>query len=342
MTDLNAATGAAHVDMTTSVHFSATHLDPDHDAVLASLLAQLGDDDEALDSISAGSDYDELNGDTGTVPGAAAAMLAETDALVDDLLSEIASEAEREQARQELYAEQESPTIPDGSAPQTDAAALLAPAAAKPAKPKKGKKKGSAGKNTKAKLSDAAEPPATTLDPAAPAAPPSPAHPVSPKGIRATSITHKPGDLLRIKLGDKATDFLTFELQDAELTSEALHAKQDAFIARMNHPDAIADKVKDKMSLFLLWLVKGGDLNEVLRRTLTVLHQCGELTSGDKGNLQLNLLTKPYSLGTARSQANQMFQALPELGLAIKDKGRMVPNPNSVLLGMAYAMLGLA
>ena len=201
MTDYDAGTGAAPVDMTTSVHFSATHLDPDHDAVLASLLAQLGDDDEALESISGGASDDALNHDPRIVSGAANATVAETDALVDDLLSEIASEAEREQARQELYAEQESPEIPDGSAPQTDAAALLAPAATKPAKPQKGKKKGATSKSTKAKSSDAPEPPATTPDPAAPAAPTSPAHPALPKGIRATSITHKPGDLLRIKLG---------------------------------------------------------------------------------------------------------------------------------------------
>lgn len=37
----------------------------------------------------------------------------------------------------------------------------------------------------------------------------------------------------------------------------------------------------------------------------------------------------------------KMFMALPELGLVIKEKGRMVPNPDSTLLPMAYTTLGL-
>ena len=337
MTERDPGADTARFHMSTEVNLTSAHAACDQDAILANLLAELGGDDDALNT-----DEDDAAGAELAHLTSSAAPLESADTLLD----EIASDAEREQARQELYAGQEGTTLTDAAAPQTDAATLLAATTGKAAKPKKGAKKG--GKKAAATATDPA--PDTTPEPesvpehAAPPALP-PAHAASsapPKGLRATSITHKPGDLLRIKLGDKATDFLTFHLNDANLTDEALAAKQDAFIARMNHSDAIADKVKDKISLFLLWLVNGGNLNEVLRRTLSVLHEDGELTSGDKGNLQLNLLAKPYSLGTARSQANQMFHALPELGLTRKDKGRMVPHPDSALLGMAYSMLGLA
>lgn len=167
------------------------------------------------------------------------------------------------------------------------------------------------------------------------------AAPVEPKVARATSVTHKPGALLLAKLGANARDFLTFNVSDTTLPEDTMHARQDEFIAMMNDSAQGADKVKEKIIMFMGWIQKGGDLNEVLKRTLTVLHEKGELTSGDKGNLQINLLSKPYSVGTARSQANQMFMALPLLGITVKEKGRMVANPDSVLLPMANAKLGL-
>lgn len=309
-------------DMTASVDVAGA--DAAHtDALLGDLLDQLGDDG-ILESLEAAGDEPgsltdeiiEAAGDEILAGDASIAAAAGVGDVTDALLDEIAEDAEREGAKQALYAEQEGqPTVGDATPPESD------PATVADAATSKGKK---GGRKKKAADGEAD------------------AAPKEPKVPRATSVTHAPGDLLLAKLGAKANDFLTLRLSDAELNEEALKQRQADFIARLNDREAIADKVKEKMQMFLVWMTKGGDLNEVLKRALTVLHSQGELTSGDKGNLQLNLLSKPYSIGTARSQANQMFMALPELGLTIKEKGKMVPNPDSALLPMAFNMLGLA
>lgn len=170
-----------------------------------------------------------------------------------------------------------------------------------------------------------------------------PEAPKEPKPLRATSVTHKPGDLLVAKLGtDNAAALLIFDdRHDGEQIQEA-HAD---FIAKMNlgrnESGAIADKVQDKAIMLFTWLAKGGALNEVMRRTFEVLHKDGQITGGAKGNLHLSLLAKPYSPGTAASQGNQMFMLLPLLQITLKEKGRMIPNPHSPLLAMINAGLGL-
>lgn len=243
-------------------------------------------------------------------------------AIPEDLLDDVIAHVDSKDANAALYAAQDGP-IDDGSAPTTVVATPVDKAAAKLAK----KEAADAARAQKAADKAAAK---AALPPAAPKVP------------RATSITHKPGALLAVKLGAGFRDYVTFDVKDATLNAGDLIAKQDAFIDRMNDRDAIADKVKEKIQMFLTWIQKGGELNEVMKRAITVLHDKGELTSGDKGNLQINLLSKPYSMGTARSQANQMFMAFPELGLVIKEKGRMVANPDSTLLPMAVAALKLA
>jgi len=140
------------------------------------------------------------------------------------------------------------------------------------------------------------------------------------------------------KLGEKASEFLILELADAELDEEALKAKQDVVLAEI---DGLAKKVGEKATILFGWLKNGGSLNEVMKRTFEVLVRDGEITSGAKGNLQTNLLAKPYSPGTAASQANQMFMLLPALKVTRKEKGRMVANEDSLLLAKAKAELGL-
>lgn len=312
--------------MNTTANANAMNDTATDDSILAGLLDQLGDDDAVLETLELdGADAGNLD-DSGIVEPMVADAAGDDDLLesiaaevadddVDGLLDAVAADA----AKQDVYNEQVA-TSETGGAPETDAEALAQPEVAATPKKKGGSKK-----------KDAA--PAATGDEKE-AAP--------PKAPRATSVTHKPGDLLLAKLGEKAESYLVLNMADAELAPEEQAAKRDAFVARMNDKDAIADKVREKMSMFLLWMAKGGgDLNEVLRRSLALLNAEGKLTSGDKGNLQLNLLSKPYSIGTARSQANQMFMALPELGLTIKVKGQMEPNPDSALLPLAYALLGL-
>lgn len=140
------------------------------------------------------------------------------------------------------------------------------------------------------------------------------------------------------KLGEKASEFLLLELADAELDEEALKLKQEAVLAEI---DGLAKKVGEKATMLFGWLKNGGALNEVMKRAFTVLISEGELTSGNKGNLQTNLLAKPYSPGTAASQANQVFMLFPALKVTKKEKGRMVLNEDSLILMKAKAELGL-
>lgn len=273
-----------------------------NDSILNELLA-------GLETIEGNTTLESLSNDEIVEDGAVQAGTSVGD---ESLLEGVIAEVERVAAKTAIYADQESAGA-DGSAPETTTDAIS-------------KKK---SKGTKAaKEPKAAKPPK---------------EPKPPKELRATSVTHKPGDLMKVKLGAKVNEFLVFSLDDAvKLDQAGIEAKADEFILRMNDKDLIADKVREKIIMFFVWMAKGGgDLNEVIRRAITVLHENGELTSGDKGNLQLNLLSKPYSIGTARSQANQVFMMLPELGICVKEKGRMIPNPNSALLPIVKSMLGL-
>ena len=150
------------------------------------------------------------------------------------------------------------------------------------------------------------------------------------KAPRITSITHKPGArLLALIGGDKS--FLTFSLSEPE---DIQAEKADQFIADMDARDVIADKVREKAVMFLTWLKADkpvSELNEVLARSFQVLFKDGKLTGGKDGNLQKNLLSKPYSPGTAASQANQMFMLFPLLGITVREKGEMVLNDDSVI-----------
>lgn len=276
------------------------------DSLLGDLLDQL-ESVEADSNISADSGSGEIDELLEGLNDDTGVIQADAGAaLGDDALTAAIEDVERQTARQAMYAEQKSTGIADGEAPATQPEDLIAAPVAK------GKK---------------AAVPKT---------------PKEPKEPRASSVNTKAGDLLKIKLGEKWLDYLIFNNADATTLEQAgLEMKAQEFIDKMNDRDAIAGKVQEKAIMFLTWMARGGNLNEVLKRAITVLHEKDELTSGDKGNLQLNLLEKPYSTGTSRSQSNQVFMLFPILGLCVKEKGRMVPNPDSMLLPIAKQMLGL-
>lgn len=163
-----------------------------------------------------------------------------------------------------------------------------------------------------------------------------------PKAPRITSTTHKPGERLMALLGGDKTwlGFLKSESHD----TAAAERRANQFLADMHDRNAIADKVKDKAIQLLTWIASGKDtsaLNEVLLRSFSVLFKDGELSSGNKGNLQTNLLSKPYSPGTAASQANQIFMLFPILGITVREKGRMIANPDSAIVDVMKLKLGL-
>lgn len=139
-------------------------------------------------------------------------------------------------------------------------------------------------------------------------------------------------------LGEKTSEMMLLVVADAMLTGDDLKARNDEVLASV---DKMAKKVGEKANILFKWMHKGGELNEVMARAFKVLVRDGELTSGEKGNLQLDLLAKPYSLGTARSQANQVFMLFPALMITVKENGKMVPNPDSLIMAKARAQLAI-
>lgn len=166
------------------------------------------------------------------------------------------------------------------------------------------------------------------------------AKPEKPKKEKKERIFFsKQSDRIAHRLGDKLGEFMLLEIGDADLTGEQLQAKNKEVLAAI---DGTAKKVGEKAAMLFKWLQQGGELNEVMKRTFTVMAKDGFITSGDKGNVQENLLAKPYSMGTARSQSNQMFCLFRALKIANTDgKGKLVPNPDSIILMKANATLGL-
>lgn len=161
-----------------------------------------------------------------------------------------------------------------------------------------------------------------------------------PKAYVPRYTNAKKSEVLQHKLGENAAEFLVLEVEDATLDSDGLKAKMDEVLASID--ECSQKKVQEKAVMLFSWFKRGGALNEVMRRTFEVLCRDGEITTGEKGNLQQHLLAKPYSIGTARAQAGQMMAMLPMLKIAQKsDKGRLVANPSSIILMKAKAELGL-
>lgn len=160
-----------------------------------------------------------------------------------------------------------------------------------------------------------------------------------PKEKKERIFFSKQSERVAHMLNDKVGEFMLLEVGDAALTGEELTAKNKEVLALFD-ADTTAKKVAEKAAMLVKWMHKGGELNEVMKRAFTLLAKEGVLTSGDKGNLQVDLGSK-YSMGTSRSQANQMFMLFPLLKITTKEKGKMVANPESLYLMKANALLGL-
>lgn len=165
---------------------------------------------------------------------------------------------------------------------------------------------------------------------------------------RLTYHANKVSEIIVARLGDKASETLLLEVGDAALESEELQHKQKELLELLNKRPNTGEggstqkKVAQKVVQLFSWIRNGGNLNEVMKRTLKVLVRDGYIASGDKGNLHAELLSKPYSVGTCRAQAGQMLQMLPMLKIALPDgKGRLKANPDSLILLKARTELGL-
>lgn len=220
-----------------------------------------------------------------------------------------ATSLEAAEATQALYAEQGS-AAPTDATPPTEAA----PTETKPAKKVRASKK--------VKKDDAE----ATTEPKKPAEP------------RVSYVTHSKSEVLKHKLGDNAGDYMLLEVPEGEPDAAELQAKVDEVLASI---DACGQKkVQEKCVILFSWMKNGGTLNEVMKRAFKVLARDGEITTGDKGNLIGELLSKPYSPGTARAQAGQIVSLFPMLKITTKEKGKLVANPNSMILMKAKTDFG--
>lgn len=172
--------------------------------------------------------------------------------------------------------------------------------------------------------------------------------PKEPKEPRVTYVTGKAADVLKARLGDKTNEMLVLEVEDAGLDPAELEAKQAELLKLLNTRPGTSDtgstqkKVAEKVVMLFGWLKNGGSLNRVLEITFQTLLKDGEIQSGEKGNLWTALLAKPYSKGTANAQGGQMMAMLPMLKIATKsEKGKLVANPNSMILMAVKARMGL-
>lgn len=141
---------------------------------------------------------------------------------------------------------------------------------------------------------------------------------------------------------------LVLEVEDAGLDPAELEAKQHELLKLLNTRPGTSDggatqkKVAEKVVMLFSYLKNGGKLNRVLEITFQTLLKDGEIQSGEKGNLWQALLAKPYSKGTANAQGGQMLQLLPMLKIATRtEKGRLVANPNSMILLAVRNQMGL-
>lgn len=149
------------------------------------------------------------------------------------------------------------------------------------------------------------------------------------------SRASKPSERIISRLGTDAIDYTTLT-PDWGLKSPTEHS--DDFAKAV---DSMALYVSDKAVNLFAYLKTGGGLNEVTRRGFEVLLRDGQLVGGDNGNIIQNLLTKPYGITTARSQASQLLQLFTGLEIGVRSsKGVIVANADSVILERVKTLLG--
>jgi hypothetical protein len=150
-------------------------------------------------------------------------------------------------------------------------------------------------------------------------------------------------DRIAARLGDKLSEYTVLTVQDVEgaLDDDALALKMAETMTLIR---GMSQKKQNRAG-FLMEFVSGkaSKLNEVMSRTLSVLHKDGVLTTGKDGNLLTNLLARPYSPAAARAMGGNTVAVFEDLKLIVADgKGSYRANPESLLLAKANALLGLS
>jgi hypothetical protein len=155
------------------------------------------------------------------------------------------------------------------------------------------------------------------------------------KKVRTAKADGTRAERIINQLGADAIDYTTLT---PDWSSKDEAAQLEEFSAIIS---SMAEYVGDKAVNLFSFLKTGGGLNTVTSRAFDVFIRDGQIVGGDQGNIVQNLLTKPYSIGTARSQGNQMIQLFTGLEIGKRTaRGTVVVNPDSVILERVKTILG--
>jgi hypothetical protein len=153
-----------------------------------------------------------------------------------------------------------------------------------------------------------------------------PAKGKAPTTKRISTLGLKKSVAIVQALGAKAPDFLTINLADATLSDAEQAEKREEFLKQI---DALPVKIQEKVVNFYAHVAQGATLSNYTVMAIKLLIKDGELTSK---SLKDAYIARPYTEGTASSQATQMMKLLPLLGLAKRNGSKLVVNSDSVLL----------
>lgn len=178
--------------------------------------------------------------------------------------------------------------------------------------------------------------------PAAPKKAKAPKAPKEPKAPKAPVVRkHYANKSERItdKLGADLGSYTVLELADASLTGDELAAKQTE---TMEIIAAAGVKVQMRAGYLMEFAAgKAAELNLVATTALKLLKTDGKITTGENGNLHLELIKK-YSKGSANSMGNNTIAAMRALKMiTLSSKGEYAPNPASLYLMKLNPMIGL-
>lgn len=153
----------------------------------------------------------------------------------------------------------------------------------------------------------------------------------APATKRISTAGMMKSDAIKRALGSKAMDYTLFENSELLGDDAEIEARSEA---NMKMIDTLPIKIGEKATNLLGHLHSGAALSNYTVMALEILFKTGELSSK---TLKDAYIARPYSVGTANSQATQLMKLLPSLKIAVKSGGVLKVNPDSTLAPMLQA-----
>lgn len=149
----------------------------------------------------------------------------------------------------------------------------------------------------------------------------------APVTKRIATMGMKKSEALVKALGARSNEFLLVDLKYLSLTEEQQSEKIQTLLDEVDSNTPI--KIQEKVVNLFAHLANGASLSNYTKMAVALLVKDGELTSK---SLKDAYIARPYTEGTASSQATQMMKLLPMMGIATRTAGKLVVNPDSTLL----------